>query len=181
MEDKRLKEVIVAVQDYRVHGYSNTVFTDKGDGIIVEDYPGGKEAPYNLTNYRRITFEKVLGEKFGNEAMILEPKSTFFLELLKEMEQKIKDLSKNLPKEFTDHRLDRYDEKVTFFGDEFVVNGRSNDDRDLVNFHEFYQRIRQFYDYNYPLYLIPATQEDEEKYYGNYDREDGYEPLKPLV
>jgi hypothetical protein len=179
MEDKRLKEVIVAVQDYRVHGYSNTVFTDKGDGIIVENYPGGKEAPYNLTNYRRITFEKVLGEKFGHEAIVLEPKSSLFLELLNEMELKIKDLSKNLPKEFSDHRLDRYDEKVTFFGEEFVVNGRSDYDRKLVNFHEFYQRIKQFYDFNYPLYLVPATKEDEEKYYGNYDREDGYEPLKP--
>ena len=63
MEDKRLKEVIVAVQDYRIHGYSNTVFTDKGYLIVVEDYPGGKEFPRNLTNYRRITFEKVLGEK----------------------------------------------------------------------------------------------------------------------
>ena len=179
MEDKSLKEVIVAVQDYRDHGYSNTLFTDKGYLIVVEDYPGGNTNRHNIYNYRRTIFEKVLGDKFGHEAIILEPKSSLFLELLNEMELKIKDLSKNLPKEFSDHRLDRYDEKVTFFGEEFVVNGRSDYDRELVNFHEFYEKIKRFYDFNYPLYLVPATKEDEEKYYGNYDREDGYEPLKP--
>ena len=59
------------------------------------------------------------------------------------------------------------------------MNARNKYDSDLVGFYEFYEKIKRFYDYNYPLYLVPATQEDEEKYYGNYDREDGYEKLKP--
>ena len=176
MKDKRLKEVIVSVQDYRIHGYSDTVFTDKGYLIVVEDYPFNIK---NLTNYKRITFEKVLGNNFGKEAIILEPKSPIFLELLKEMELKIKDLSKDNPKDFFDHRLDRYDEKVNFLGEEFIINGRSDDDRKLVLFYEFYEKIKRFYDYNYPLYLVPATQEDEEKYYGNHERGDYYEPISP--
>jgi hypothetical protein len=179
MEDKRLKYVIVAVQDYRVHGYSNTVFTDKGYGIIVEDYPGGKEAPYNLTNYQRITFTKVLGEKFGTEAIILEPKSSLFLKLLTEMELKLRELLKTQCREFLEHINYRYDEEMDFFGEKYVINGRNYLDKDLRYFYEFYQKIKRFYDFNYPLYLIPATKEDEEMYYGNYDREDGYEPLKP--
>ena len=178
MEDKRLKYVIVAVQDYRMHGYSNTLHTDKGYLIVVEDYPGGKEAPRNLTNFRRIVFEKVLGEKFGHQAIILEPKSSLFLKLLTEMELKLKDLLKTQCREFLEHLNYRYDEEVEFFGEKYVINGRNYLDKALRNFHEFYQNIKQFYDYNYPLYLVPATKEDEEKYYGNYDREDGYEPLK---
>lgn len=177
MEDKRLKYVIVAVQDYRNHGYSNTLHTDKGYMIVAEDYPGGNSNISNLTNYERVIFEKVLGNKFGNEAIKLEPKSALFLELLQEMELKIKELSKDNPKEFVDHELDRYDEKVTFFGQEFIVNARNKYDRVLVDFYDFYEKIKRFYDFNYPLYLIPATKEDEEKYYGNHERGDFYEPI----
>ncbi|CAM3922716.1 MULTISPECIES: hypothetical protein [Flavobacterium] len=179
MKDKRLKYVIVAVQDYRVHGYSNTVHTDKGYGIIVEDYPGGKEAPHNLTNYERITFEKVLREKFGHEAIILEPKSELFLALLTEMELKLKDLLKTQCREFLDHINYRYDEEIEYFGEKYVINGRNYDDKALRYFYEFYEKIKRFYDYNYPLYLVPATQEDEEKYYGDHERGNYYEPISP--
>ena len=179
MEDKRLKYVIIAIQDYRIHGYSNTLHTDKGYLIVVEDYPGGNSNISNFTNYERVTFEKVLGNKFGSEAIVLEPKSALFLELLQEMELKIKELSKDNPKEFLDHELDRYDEKVAFFGEEIVVNARNKYDRELVNFYEFYEKIKRFYDYNYPLYLVPATKEDEEKYYGDHERGNYYEPISP--
>ena len=179
MEDKRLKYVIVSVQDYREFGYSNTLHTDKGYLIVAEDYPGGKEFPRNLTNYERITFEKVLGEKFGHEAIILAPKSKMFLSLINEMELKLKDLLKSQCREFLDHINYRYDEELEFFGEKYVINGRNYLDKSLRYFYEFYQKIKQFYDFNYPLYLVPATQEDEEKYYGNHERGDFYEPLSP--
>ncbi|WP_445710502.1 hypothetical protein [Flavobacterium sp.] len=179
MEYEILKKVVVAVQDYRIHGYSNTAFTDKGYIIIAEDYDGGSKNINNITNYRRITFEKALGNKFGKEDIILEPRSLLFQELLKVMELKIKDLVKDNPKEFLDHELDRYDEKVTFFGEEIVVNARNQNDRELVEFYEFYEKIKRFYDYNYPLYLLPANQEDREKYYGDHERGNYYEPISP--
>ncbi|MFY8068708.1 MAG: hypothetical protein ACOVMG_01315 [Flavobacterium sp.] len=179
MSGENLKKVIVAIQDYRQYGISNTILTGKGDYIRVEDYPGGIQIPRNLINYKKKIFEKILGEKFGNESIILEPKSSLFLELINAMDLKLKDLLKTQCREFLDHINYRYDEEVEFFGEKYIINGRNYLDDALRDFYEFYQKIKMFFDYNYPLYIIPLLLEDKIKYEGDFDNEVDYEPLKP--
>jgi len=176
MAGENIKYVVVAVQDYKKYGYSNTVHTDKGMSIRVEDYSGIYEYR-NLTNYRKFIFEKVLGKKFGEKDIFLEPKSILFSNLLLELKLKLQDLLLN-QKRVPDPE-NRYDDIKEILGEQYVINLRKEEDKNLNAFNRFYLNFKEYYDYNYPLYLTIATPEDEKKYFGNFKAGDHYEPIFP--
>lgn len=164
-----LTEIIIAVQDYRKFGYSETLHTDKGMMIQLDD--NGIE--YYTNNGKRLgkVFEEIIGEDFGKKNLILPVNS--YGNLVKRVEQELRSMLQNqkcIP-------IDKDDDIVEMLGIKYVINRRKDFDKELESFHLFYTNLKSYYDKGYPLYLSIATPEDVKKHFGNFKAGDHYIPI----
>jgi len=167
------KELTIAIQDYRVSGYFETIGTDKGMTLLL-----GK---YSTEKSRRVRdiFKRVYGNNFGEKEMVI-PANSYgkVLEHYKHELENILQTQRTKKWPITDrrHRSDVY---VMMLGKQYVVN-RRDDDEFLEVFYRFYTNLKEYNDKGHPLYIQFVTEEDIKKYPGNHKCGDYFEPLKDL-
>lgn len=163
-----LTEIVIAVQDYKKYGFSNTVHTDKGTGIQLGENGIGY---YGLSERIGFIFEEIVGSDFGKKDLILPANS--YGNLIQRVEQELRSMLQNQKR----IPIDKDDDIVEMLSIKYVINRRKDFDKELESFHLFYTNLKSYYDKGYPLYLSIATPEDVKKHFGNFKAGDHYEPI----
>ncbi|MGB0868178.1 MAG: hypothetical protein ACPGSD_01160 [Flavobacteriales bacterium] len=169
------KELTIAVQDYKEHGYFDTIGTDKGMILELED------DIFDRASIKVATcFIKEFGEDFGKKEMTIPANS--YGQVLEHYKYELENIlktqrTKKWPITDRRHRSDVY---VMMLGKQYVVNRRDDDDGFLEFYHGFYCNLKEYNDKGHPLYIQFVTEEDIKKYPGNHKCGDYFEPLKDL-
>jgi len=163
-----LTEIVIAVQDYKKYGFSNTVHTDKGTGIQLGENGIGY---YGLSERIGFIFEEIVGSDFGKKDLILPANS--YGNLIQRVEQELRSMLQNQKR----IPSDKDDDFREILGEKYVINLRKDNDAEISSFNRFYCNIKEYSDYGYPLYLTIATPEDVKKHFGNFKAGDHYEPI----
>ena len=154
----KIIETTVSIQDFKKHGYSNSIYTDRGFAIKIKD----DEDWYGDRKEIVKAFKDGLNIELGKENLILKPDTygnliSVFEQVLKE---NLKD-QKRIPDE-------RYDEIKEILGEAYAVNTRKPKDIFLKIVFGTYLFLKKAHEKKYPLYLILASEKDAEEYYGTY-------------
>lgn len=164
-------KIILSVQYWREFGYSNTVHTDKGMVLTLNN---GEFNSIGMPIAR--CFQKVLGADFWKKDTILPPKS--YGEILDLYEIEIRKLLVN--QRTTPDPSTRYNDEVNMFGDVYIVNRRKHEDENLEFFYGFFMNLKEYFDMGHPLFISTVTEEEIEANFGTHKAGDFYEPLKDL-
>ena len=179
-------KIVLARQDYKIHGYYDSVFTQNGNTLETG-------IPSNLEDiglqFEKEVFEELLGEDFGRKDFYYDPKTWGFI--VDALENKLKEVLNTIKKVPKEHQQDalayiraykesffdpniawndkyedvRYEDVEIFLGEYYHHNIKKyRRDLKLYYFQMFYDNLKNNYEEGHPLYISVATVEDQKKY-----------------